>query len=280
MKTHFVRQIPLLDEAGRPVGLASLDDLIQPDPVPLHAVVMAGGFGTRLAPLTHHVPKPMLPVGDRPMLEHIIEQLGHAGVPHVHIATHHLPEVIEDHFGDGTAFGMRIDYVREDEPMGTAGAIGLLDVQDAPLLVVNGDVLTDVNYRAMLDFHLEHGADLTVAARSYEIQVPFGILDCRGPSVRAVREKPKQTFFVSAGIYLLSPSVRNDIPVGQRVDMPELIERVIHRGGAVVNFPIIEYWLDIGRPSQYRQAQADLRRGSLRKSERQTAVPVAVGTPA
>ena len=263
MRERNVRQIPLLDEQGRPVDLVIMDELVPASELPLQAVVMAGGFGTRLAPLTKTVPKPMLPVGDRPMLHHIIDQLRTTGITEVHVATHFKPEVIEQYFGDGEEFGVHIRYVEEDKPLGTAGALGLIASPTTPLLVVNGDVLTNVNYQAMLNFHHEHDADLTVASRKYEMKVPFGILECDGPLVLRVREKPIQSSFVSAGIYLLNPSVHAQVAQGERLDMPDLITRLIESGQRVATFPVLEYWLDVGRHPEYLQAQEDVRAGAV-----------------
>lgn len=258
-----VRQLPLVDEAGRVVEVATADDLLPDEVIPLEAVVMAGGFGTRLHPLTSDTPKPMLPVGDRPLLEHIIGRLRDTGIRRVNVTTHFHPEKIRDHFGDGQAFGVDITYVNEDRPLGTAGALGLLAPPTERMLVVNGDVLTDVDYRKMLRFHLECEADLTVGVRQYDLQVPYGVMECDGPNVRQIREKPVYTFFVSAGIYLLEPSAHRYVPAGERLDMPDLIRRLVDAGRTVVSFPIMEYWLDIGQHVDYARAQDDAQNGRV-----------------
>jgi len=262
MSIHSIRQIPLLDKNGCVVDLATLDDLLPDDTLPLQAVIMAGGFGTRLRPLTDDLPKPMLPVGDRPLMERIIEQFRRAGIRRVNVTTHYQPEKIKDYFGDGQAFGVDISYVAEDRPLGTAGALGLMEASGEPLLVVNGDILTRVDFRAMLDFHREHKADLTVAVRPYDVQVPYGVMDCDGAFVQQVREKPQLTFMINAGIYLLEPSVRQYIPSGERFDMTDLIMRLINEQRPVVSFPIREYWLDIGKHDDYAQAQQDVQNGN------------------
>jgi len=260
MNKYTVRQIPLLDNTGRVVKMALLSDLVKEVQLPLTAVVMAGGYGNRLRPLTKDLPKPMLPVGDRPLLELIIEQLRQSGIQRVNITTHYRAEDIIKHFGDGKSFGVEIKYVTEDRPLGTAGALGLMEAPNEPLLVVNGDVLTRVDFRAMLVYHRENHADLTVAVRRYDWQMPYGIIECEGPRVRQVREKPLFGFLVNAGIYLLEPSVRHYIPKG-RFDMTDLIKRILKDGRPVVGFPIIEYWLDIGQPEDYEQAQKDIKNG-------------------
>jgi len=258
---------PILDSTGRVVDLVCVDDLI-PDCMPnLQAVVMAGGLGTRLRPLTTNTPKPMLLVGDRPLLELTIESLKSAGISRVNVSTHFLPEKIQEHFGDGSDFGVQINYLNEDTPLGTAGALAMMGEVSEPLLVINGDVLTQVDFRAMLSFHREHNAVLTVAVRQFDLPVPFGVMECDGVSVRAVREKPTYNFFVSAGIYLLEPSVCKSVPKGSRFDMPDLINQLIQNGQSVVSFPIMEYWLDIGQHMDYAKAQEDARAGLFETDE-------------
>jgi dTDP-glucose pyrophosphorylase len=258
MQEHHIRHLPLVDGAGRAVELATLDELLPSEQLPLQAVIMAGGAGTRLRPLTQDLPKPMLPVGGRPMLEHVIEQLRGAGINRVNITTHYKREVIENHFGDGHGFGVEVSYVKETQPLGTAGALGLMDSPKEPLLVVNGDILTRVDFRAMLRFHREHQADLTVAVRQYDVNVPFGVIETNGERVTKVVEKPVLNFFVNAGIYLLEPCVHQFIPNGQRYDMTELIQHLVAQGRRVVSFPVLEYWLDIGQHADYVAAQSQV----------------------
>ena len=261
MKQHNVRQLPIEDADGRVVDLITLDDLVQEPLKPLQAIVMAGGMGTRLRPLTDNVPKSMLPVGDRPLLEHIISRLRNTGITSVSVALHHQPHAIREHFGDGTGFGVDLSYVLEDQPLGTAGALGLLHEPDGPLLVINGDILTDVDFRALHVFHRTHGAELTVAVREFSVEVPYGVTIQDGARVREIREKPEFKFFVNAGIYLLEPSVLRSISPQQRLDMPDLIHQLVAEGRVVVSFPIIEYWLDIGRHADYERAHADMSHG-------------------
>jgi dTDP-glucose pyrophosphorylase len=264
MHEHVVHQIPLVDAESRVVDLVTMDDLVaDEEALPMQAVIMAGGFGQRLRPLTEDLPKPMLPVGDRPLMERTIEQLRSAGIRRVNVTTHYLPEKISDHFGDGTAFGVELNYVSEETPLGTAGALGLMAAPNEPLLVINGDVLTRVNFRAMLDYHRKHGADLTVAVREFIMQVPYGVVDADGGNVTAVREKPDVHFLVNAGIYLLEPSVYQFIEQGTRADMTDLIHRLLEAKRVVSSFPIHEYWLDIGQHSDYERAQEDVRIGKF-----------------
>jgi dTDP-glucose pyrophosphorylase len=263
MQDRTLRQLPLVDEAGRVVDLALLEDFTPSEVLPLQAVIMAGGFGTRLHPLTDSLPKVMLPVGGQPLMERTIEQLRQAGIARVNVTTHYRTDAIRSHFGDGGEFGVDIRYVDEDRPLGTAGAISLLEQGDEPLLVINGDILTRVDFRAMLDYHRQHQAELTVGVRHYEIAVPYGVVESAGSRVERIREKPVLGFFVNAGIYLLEPSVAPGIPRGERFDMTDLIERLLAEERTVVSFPITEYWLDIGQPEDYERAQRDLADGKL-----------------
>lgn len=261
MNETGLRHVPLVDEEDRVVSVVLLADLVKEYELPLRAVVMAGGFGTRLRPLTEDLPKPMLPLGSRPLLELIVEQLRDAGIRKVNVATHYKGDVISDHFKDGQDFGVDIRYVKEDQPLGTAGALSLLEESDEPLLVINGDILTRVDFRSMLNFHREHEADLTIAVRLYEFRVPYGVVLTDGVAVKGMSEKPIVRQFINAGIYLLSPPVRRLVPNGQPYDIPDLIQLLLTKGRSVVSFPIREYWLDIGKADHYDQAQSDVAAG-------------------
>ncbi len=263
MRQYVIRQIPLVDEHSRVVDMVMLEDLLPEQEIPLQAVIMAGGQGTRLRPLTEDIPKPMLPVGDRPLMEHLVKQLRQAGIRQVNVTTHYLGEKIQEHFGDGSRFGIRLNYVTEEQPLGTAGALGLMERPNEPVLVINGDILTKVNFRAMLDFHKENRALLTLAVRRYDFNVPYGVVESDGALVQKVVEKPVIGFFVNAGIYLLEPEVYGYIPRGERLDMTDLIDRLLADGQRVASFPIVEYWLDIGQPVDYQQAQEDMKNGRL-----------------
>lgn len=263
MQTEMVRHVPLLDEEGRVTDLVSLDDLLALSDGALSAVVMAGGFGTRLLPMTIEMPKPMLPVGDRPVIEHIVNQLRAAGVMQVSITTHYKPETIMAHFGNGQKFGIHIDYVKEDHPLGTAGALGLMAPWTSTLLVINGDVLTRLNYQSMLAFHQDNRAMMTVAVRQYEMQVPYGVVDMDGVEISGLREKPRLRFFVNAGVYLLEPSISRHFVPGRRMDMTDLILTLLDEKQRIVSFPISEYWLDIGQHEDYQRAQTEFEHGDV-----------------
>jgi len=258
LQDHDICHLPLLDDGERVVGLVTVDDFVPNRVLPLKAVVMAGGLGSRMLPLTQDLPKPMLPVGDQPLMEIIIQQLREAGIRQVNVTTHHKSEKITDHFGDGRDFGVELNYVTEDRPLGTAGALGLMEVPRETVLVINGDILTQMDFRAMLAFHREYQGDLTIAVRQYDIQIPFGVVECQGAAVTSITEKPLLNFFVNAGIYLLEPIVYSYLPNGKSFDMTDLIQRLLVDGRRVVSFPVREYWLDIGFPDDYQKAQSDV----------------------
>ena len=261
MSEQSLRHIPLVNDAGQVVDIAFLDDLVGQYELPLTAVVMAGGYGTRLLPLTNALPKPMLPVGGKPLMERVIEQLRQVGIRHVNVMTHYKSEKIVEYFGDGHAFGMELNYVDEKQPLGTGGGLGLMQPPNEPVLVINGDILTQVDFRAMLYFHQENHADMTIAVRRYEIQVPYGVIECEGVRVRRLQEKPQVGFLVNAGIYLLEPSVYQFMPQNTSFNMTDLIQWLLDAGRTVVSFPVHEYWLDIGQPADYEHAQSDVANG-------------------
>ena len=264
MRQNQVRHLPLIDEKDEIAGLVTLEQLLPDEVVPLQAVIMAGGYGRRLRPLTEELPKPMLPLRGRPLMERVVEQLREAGIRRVNISTHYKSEKIIEHFGDGQDFGVELSYVQEEEPLGTAGALGLMETPKEPLLVINGDILTQMDFRALLDYHREHTATLTVTVRKYDLSVPYGVITTDAESrVIGLQEKPLLSFFVNAGIYLLEPKAYDFIPKNERCDMNEVIQALLDNGEKVVSFPIHEYWIDIGQDSDYLKAQEDIENGRL-----------------
>ena len=263
MQAGGVRQVPLLDGDGRVCDLAVMHNLLKQTELPVTGVIMAGGYGKRLMPLTATVPKPMLPVNGRPLLEHMLDKLRQAGIRSVNVTTHYLSDSIVQHFKDGSGFGVQLNYVQETEPLGTAGALAKMPAGADPLLVLNGDILTGVDVRAMLDFHTEHGANLTVGVRQYDIEVPFGVVETDGVKVTKITEKPVLRHFINAGIYMIDRALCRFVPVDCHFDMPDLIAAVIQSGGLVISFPVCEYWLDIGRIEQYQRADADVAEGII-----------------
>ena len=263
MQRRGVRQIPLVDSSGIPKGIVILSDLLPQLSKPLQAVVMAGGFGKRLMPLTENTPKPMLPISGKPVLEHIVNQLRNTGIRNISISTHYHPEKITSHFGSGADFGVNINYLQEDTPLGTGGALGLMQRPQDPLLIINGDILTEVDFQSLYSFHQDNQAAMTVCVRRYEVKVPYGVVDCEEVRITGLREKPELSFFVNAGIYLIEPTVHDLIPINQYINMTDLIQKLIEIGSTVVSYPICEYWLDIGQHDDYKKATADATNGEL-----------------
>lgn len=259
MESKQLLAVPLLN--GEFVaGLETLQRAGQYSKYQNPVFLMAGGFGTRLRPLTDHCPKPLLKVGDKPILEIVLNSFIKAGFVNFYISTHYLPEMIREHFGDGSKWNVKISYVHEETPLGTGGALGLLpeDTPDLPLILINGDVLTNVDFERVLEFHNKHDAAATMCVRDYEYQVPFGVINGDGNKIISMVEKPVQRFFVNAGIYVISPQIRRSVLQNTRVDMPTLLEQFIAQQHNVLMFPIHEYWLDIGRIEDYNRAQTDI----------------------
>ncbi len=274
MEKYAIRQIPIVDETGRLTSIAFRDVLYAktslPEDLPhppitdrpgedlgIDAVIMAGGFGKRLYPLTDQTPKPMLPVGDKPMLELIVAQVRSAGIRKIYITTHFMPEVIHEHFGNGKKWDVEIEYIHEDQPLGTGGALGLISASDRTLLMMNGDILTHLDLPSLVRFHQESESGMTVGVRQFDMQVPYGVVRCTESSVEEIEEKPLVPFLVNAGVYVVSPKVRALVTSGRRIDMPDLVHKAINQGSSISAYPIVEYWLDIGRMDDYRQAQTD-----------------------
>jgi len=260
LEQYELLQLPLVDSEGRVIGLANLHDILNKHRHDNPVFIMAGGFGTRLRPLTNNCPKPMLKVGDKPILEQILLNFVEAGFHRFYISTHYMPEVIRDYFGDGEKWGVSIQYVHEEEPLGTGGALGLLPHNeiDEPMFMMNGDLLTSLNLHSFLEFHERQSGVATMCVREYEHQVPYGVITSEGTQIKSMVEKPVHRFFVNAGIYLLDPALVKSVAPGTRIDMPTLLEKEIDGGKAVNMFPIHEYWLDIGRMDDFQKAQTEV----------------------
>jgi len=263
MNQHDIDHLPVVDADNRVVGFLLRKDLVANVRSDLSAVIMAGGYGKRLLPLTESVPKPMLPVGDRPLLELAIQQLRRSGIRDVSLTTHYLPETIVNHFGDGEGFGVRLNYLKEAHPLGTAGGLKQIKRPDGTLLVINGDILTRVPFQEMLAYHRKHGAVLTVGVRKYDMQVPFGVVECEDVRITKLQEKPLLSFFINAGTYLLEPCACDYIPEGRPFDMTDLMQKLLDAGQPVIGFPIMEYWLDVGQHEDYQKAQEDVLKGRI-----------------
>lgn len=261
MESTRLLHLPVVDPVGRVVGMETLHELLNKKRIDNPVFLMAGGFGKRLYPLTQDCPKPMLKVGDKPILELILQSLADAGFHHFYISTHYLPEMIRDHFGDGSKWNVSIRYVHEEAPLGTGGALGLLPAGEVklPMLLMNGDLLTRVDYRSLLEFHQRHQSAATLCVREYESQIPYGVIQNEGHRITQIVEKPVQRFFISAGIYILAPDLIGRVVPGERIDMPTLLEQEIVAGRDVNMFPLHEYWLDIGRMDDFQRAQDEVR---------------------
>ncbi len=259
MERKGVLQLPVIDDSNRVVGLELLSDLMDKRLLDNPVFLMAGGFGKRLYPLTEDCPKPLLNVGDKPILELILQGFIDAGFHRFFVSTHFLPEMIRAHFGDGSRWGVSIRYVHEESPLGTGGALGLLphDEIALPMIMMNGDLLTRIDYRGLLDFHAAHDGVATMCVREYEHQVPYGVVKSEGHRIVSMVEKPVQRVFINAGIYVVSPALGASVARGMRIDMPTLLEQAMARGEEVTMFPVHEYWLDIGRMEDFKRAQSE-----------------------
>lgn len=259
MQANNLRQLPIVDADKKVTGLHLWDEIIAPPKLPNMMVIMAGGLGTRLRPHTEHCPKPLLPVAGKPMLQHIIENARAQGFSRFVLAINYLGEMIEDHFGDGSALQVKIEYLREETPLGTAGALALIDpVPEHPFIVTNGDVLSDINYADLLAFHRRHGGAATMAVRLHEWQHPFGVVQMQGEQIIGFEEKPIARSHINAGIYALDPATLALLPNQQRCDMPTLFSMAQAGGEKTIAYPMHEPWLDVGREEDFTRAQSGL----------------------
>lgn len=256
MSANKVHQLPIVDSDRRVVGLHVWDNLQRPQERANLMVVMAGGKGTRLRPHTENCPKPLLPVGGRPILEHVVERAKMAGIRRFMFSIHYLGHMIEEHFGDGSAWDVEIDYLRENEPLGTGGALSLMKARpDRPFLVTNGDVMTEVGYGEIVDYHQLHGAAATMAVRSHELKNQFGVVRTEGLDIVGFEEKPVVRSLVNAGIYVIDPSALDCLAEGEHCDMPSLFDRLRAQARRTIVFPLHEQWLDVGRPDDLERAR-------------------------
>jgi dTDP-glucose pyrophosphorylase len=257
MQIHRLHQIPVLDN-GRLCGLHLLDDVVTRLTLPNAALIMAGGRGRRLGPLTDSTPKPMLNLGGKPILENIILSLIQSGISTFYISVNYLADSITRYFGDGKKWGIKIYYLRENEQLGTGGALGLIEESlEHPILVMNGDVVTDTDVRRLISFHKEQQACATLCIREYEIQVPYGVVTTEDSLLVKISEKPMHRWFVNAGIYILNPDVVHLVPKNQHMDMPDFLETLTQNKHKVAAFPIHEYWMDIGRPEDFEKVKTE-----------------------
>ncbi len=258
LKKHKLKQLPIVDMDNQIIDIIFADE----DPITKEnkntVILMAGGLGTRLRPLTENIPKPMLNVGNKPILETIIEGFKRYGFINFILSVNYKKEIIQDYFQDGSAFGVSISYIEEDKRMGTAGALSLMkEKPTSPIFVMNGDLLTQVNFEQLLHFHEDTNALATMCVREYEYQIPYGVIETDGQQLVSIKEKPMQRSFVNAGIYVLSPEVFDYIPQDKFYDMPDLFKQLMDEQKNVSAFPVREYWLDIGRVDDFEKANHD-----------------------
>lgn len=261
MEEKQILSVPIVNQERMVVGLETLHGALTKNKFDNPVFIMAGGFGTRLRPLTDNCPKPMLKVGDKPILETQIRSFIKAGYSNFYISTHYMPEQIRQHFGDGSDYDVSISYVHEERPLGTGGALGLLPDEahvNLPIIMINGDILTKVDYQRLMNFHLENDADATMCVREYDYQVPYGVINSDGNRITGMIEKPTQRFFVNAGIYVLSPKIVQSVAKNQKIDMPSLLDTHRVERDRIFMFPIHEYWLDVGQMDDFKKAQVDI----------------------
>ena len=249
-----LHQIPIISN-GKLIGIQDIREFLAPKNKPNKVILMVGGLGTRLRPLTNDVPKPMLDVGNKPILHTIVENFAKYGYTDIIMCVNYKSEIIKEYFGNGDKFGVKIEYVLENQRMGTAGALSLLQKRPKDdFFVMNGDLLTNVNFEYLHEYHKDSNAYASICVRKYDMQVPYGVVNVRANKVTSIEEKPTQSFFVSAGIYMFSPIVLDFIPKGVFYDMPTLFSELLKHDFPIHPFPIREYWLDIGRMDEYRRA--------------------------
>lgn len=259
MQARSLSQIPIIESDGRMTGLHLMQKIIGRQPRPNWAVIMAGGRGERLRPLTDSLPKPMIPVAGRPILERIVLHLVGSGVQRIFIALNYRGDQIEAHFADGREFGCQIEYLRENKPLGTGGALSLLpEIPVDPILVLNGDLLSQFKVGALLDEQQKSGALACMAVHQHRYQVPFGVVDAQDGKLRGLREKPTERWAVNAGIYVLDPVLLRRIPKDQIYPLPTLIEDCLGRGESVAVHHIEDDWIDVGLPQQLKQARGEM----------------------
>ncbi len=258
MQRSGLSHLPIVDDTGRIVDLKVLVQLLSPPQFDNWVILMAGGMGTRLRPHTENCPKPLLKVGGTPLLETIITNLKKNGLSKFFISVNYKARMIEEYLGDGSELGVEISYINEEKRLGTAGALSLLSERPTqPIFVMNSDLLTNVNFRHLLDFHKKNSSTGTMCVREHQFEIPYGVTDTDGYNLINIREKPLHRYFVNAGIYLLEPEVLDLIPKDTYFDMTTLFEKLIQNRMNPTIFPVHEYWLDIGESGDYNQAHTD-----------------------
>ncbi|WP_295701988.1 MULTISPECIES: nucleotidyltransferase family protein [Helicobacter] len=263
---HNIYEIPLLDDNGRIVAIESISSLLRETRLHNTIVIMAGGLGMRLRPLTESIPKPMLKVGSKPILQIILERFKSQGFYNIVLCVNYKSHIIEDYFGDGHSFGLSITYIKEEKALGTAGALSLIDAdflskgENQSFFVMNGDILSDIDFTKMLSFHTQSNACATMGVREYSMQVPYGVVECEENKIVKLTEKPVQNVLVNAGIYCLKPQALSLIPKDTFFDMPHLFNTLLSQTNYDVrSYLITDYWIDIGAHEEYERANNEYR---------------------
>lgn len=258
MSNKSLHQLPVIDHNGCLVGIHTIDSLMASTARNNIVFLMAGGLGSRLKPLTANCPKPLLKVGGKPILESIIESFIEQGFKNFYISINYKGEMIEEYFGNGSDLGVQINYIREDKRLGTAGSIKLIpETNSQPIIVMNGDILTKVDFRNLIDFHINQEADATLCIREYQLEVPYGVVLIERNRFRGIEEKPKEKFHINAGLYVINPELINYIPENTYFDMPELFRILAKEDRETAVYPIREYWMDIGHMDDYERANGE-----------------------
>ena len=256
MTNRSIKHLPVVDRQMHVVRLVQLKDLISRKPRPNMAVIMAGGLGSRLGEITRDTPKPLLPVGGRPILAIIIEQLRRHGIENVFVSINYKAEKIRGYFAEHPLAGVNLNFLEEEKFLGTAGSLSLLpESPTEPFILMNGDILSPINFGSLLEFHQTGAKPLTVCTREFSFQIPYGVLQMRGDELIDIEEKPSHSIFINAGVYVIEPAMLEHVRPGEKLDMPDLIKLAISRLGGVSCYPVSEFWLDIGNPHDYSKAR-------------------------
>ncbi|MBU3126092.1 nucleotidyltransferase family protein [Clostridium tagluense] len=259
MLSNKIRQVPVIDKDKKLIDLYFLDDIISYEKKDNYVFILAGGLGTRLRPLTETVPKPMLTVGDKPILELIIEQFKEYGFTNFIISLNYKGEIIEDYFKNGSEFGVKIEYIKETKKLGTAGSIALVKEKfTKPFIVINGDILTGIDFEKFLNHHIKNNFNITVGVRNYEINVPYGVLVTDNMLIESLEEKPTYKFHINGGVYVVNPEIVKYIKEDEVYNMTDLIEDAMNNDYTSGIYEITEYWKDIGQIEDYRKANTDI----------------------
>lgn len=255
MTNRSIKHLPIVAADGRVIRLVLLNDLVAGKKRPNIAVIMAGGLGSRLGDLTKETPKPLLPVGGRPIISIIVDQLRKHGITDIFVSINYKADKIKAYFNENKVPNTNISYLEEKEFLGTAGSLSLLKQrEDNDIIVINGDILSPINFASLLDFHKNSGKSMTICTREFNLQIPYGVLQMKGNELISIEEKPSQNMFINAGCYILAPNLLRHIPYNKRFDMPQLIDIALKQEKGVCCYPVSDFWLDIGSPKDYHKA--------------------------